>query len=529
MRRLALAFLATLTACAQNPATGGAMFSLVSKQQEVAIGEETATHYLKLYGQYQPSSRQTHYVKNLCDSIFAVTEAAADPLQCIVLDSSTYNAWATPGYINVYRGLLPYVSTEAELAAVIAHESGHINARHIAQAQTRSMLLGGALAGGLIYAGSQGASAGTTQAISDLGSQAVQVANSTYGRGDEREADALAQRYMPRAGYDPREEVNMIRAMQLFENYQTQLAIAFNGGKPPKGPALGTLTASHPPTPERYSNVVGATGTPDGSVKLPAGVTPATPAADPQGRARYLQAMDGLVFGPQRRFGIGGHGYIAFPANRIVLNLPDGFVLDYEENEQTDAIGTWKGAHPQSGVTFRVAVIKAPAGTNPAGFVQKNLGFEIKDFQRLPINGEKGDNASATAYTGTFNETFGSLAYRIVAIPLPAQTDPRRDAIMVVGFTFPDKATREAEQSALLAALEKSRYLSAEAARKWQPLKLHAFTAAAGDTVSRRAQKLPTGAMAQEWFRALNTLEPGEDLKPGTMYKTVEDPNLPLL
>ncbi|MCA3243807.1 MAG: M48 family metalloprotease, partial [Alphaproteobacteria bacterium] len=218
--------------CAANPATGGRNFSVVSEAQERAIGNQTANQAIEEHGLYKPESRVTGYVNDLCRKTWGVTEMAADPVQCIFLNSEQFNAWATPGYINVYRGLLPYMQSEAQLVSVIGHEAGHVTARHVGSRMTAGVVGGlvGALAGA--YIGQQLDNNTTAQVASTLIGAGVGAGLATYSRSQETQADELGQRYMERLGYDRRESAGMVQAMLYKEVYDQEVARLFNGGQP---------------------------------------------------------------------------------------------------------------------------------------------------------------------------------------------------------------------------------------------------------------------------------------------------------
>lgn len=505
-----------LSSCAQNPATGGHMFSLVGEQGEREIGQATANDALKKYGLYRPASKATKYVTQLCQTMFAVTEIAQQPLSCILLDDDTFNAWATPGYINVYRGLLPYVNSEAELAAVLGHESGHLSARHVAQGATASMLAGMAVtAVGLVVA-ARTQNSGAAETAMQVGSLAAGVAVAKYGRDYETQADSLAQRYLPRAGYDPRASVSMVRGMQAYEAYAHQLAIALKGDKADQETLYGQLTSSHPATPERLAAAIKGAGEPDGAVHLPAGVSPATPPDDPNGRRRFLEAMDGLAVGPQRAWGMAGRGYVAVPSATTVVRMPDGFVTQYVQGAEKPERGVWKGRHPETDVTFTLTVVPLRAGLNIAQAMQ-DLMPEIKSdsLQRLALKD------GTEAYTGVASPLLSRNVVRLVGIP-----SPETNNAVIFGYTFNDDAQRQREEKVLMDAAARSEVLGREAMRRWRPLELAVRTVNTGDTVARLAEKLPAGALREEWFRALNALPPGEEVRLGQKYKTVIDPNL---
>jgi predicted Zn-dependent protease len=511
-----LAALIMVAGCAANPATGGNNFSLISAAHEREIGNQTANEALQQYGLYQPESRVTGYVNGLCRKAWAVTEMAAEPVQCIFLNSEEFNAWATPGYINVYRGLLPYMQSEAQLVSVIGHEAGHVTAKHVGSRMTAGVVGGvlGALAGA--YIGSQ-TNNGAGQAANVLIGAGMGAGLAAYSRSQETQADELGQRYMERMGYDKRESAGMVVSMLRHEEYQKEMARLFNGGVAVREGTLGGLFASHPATPGRADHAAKvAGGWPDGGLKLPAGIMPATTANDPQGRTRFHQMIEGLTYGPQRKFGIASREMLTFPSSRVALQFPSGMLFEFAGYNEAKKATLWQGVHAESLVEARVLVVPLKAGMN-VGFVLKDsLGF-TGELQRLELKAANKPQY-AEAYTGL--AAANGKPARLVAFALPGTED-----LVVVNYIFRDAAQRDREQAALVASLQTSKFYSEDAANRLQPLEIRTFQAAVGDSVARRAAQLPQGALREEWFRALNGLASDEDLRPGTWYKRVADIN----
>ena len=503
--------------CAANPATGGNNFSLLSAAQEREIGTNTANEALKQFGLYEPNGRTTQYVMDLCRRTWAVTEMASEPVQCLFLDSEQFNAWATPGYINVYRGLLPFVQSEAQLVSVIGHESGHVTARHVGQQQT-GRIIGGLLATAVgVYVGSQTDNQSQADLAYGLAGLGVGAGLASYSRTHEYQADELGQRYMERLGYDKRESVAMVGSLLAVENYSDALSAAFNDGQPGgANTLLSGLFASHPANPQRQAEAAKlAGGWPDGGVRLPAGITPATPADDPQGRARYHAMIDGLAYGPKRAYGVAARERFYLPAQGFAWQLPDGFVFEFAGHDKDKDLTLWQGVHVASGV--KADVISAPykQGMDVDYTLNEVLGFKNK-LQLLALNAAN-KPAEAAAYTGTKG---GSKPYRLVAVTLP---DADRIAILV--FRFKDEAQQTREEGALISSVQHSRFYDAAARSRLQPLKLSSFRATANDSVAKRAAAMPQGALREEWFRALNGLGKEGVLQPGVWYKTVVDVN----
>ncbi|MCB1666864.1 MAG: M48 family metalloprotease [Pseudomonadales bacterium] len=232
------ALVSLTTACSVNPVTGKNEFSLVSAQDEVAIGAANyAPSQQSQGGRYYIDPNLQVYVAEIGRKLAAVSDRPGLPYEFVVLNNSVPNAWAMPGgKIAINRGLLIHLEDEAQLAAVLAHEIVHAAARHGAAQMTRGTLLSiGATALGAVGENYGLGQAGTT--VAQLGA-AVWMAS--YGREDELESDAYGMDYMARVGYDP------YGAVQLQETF-----VQLNKNR--SQDFISGLFASHPPSQERVA------------------------------------------------------------------------------------------------------------------------------------------------------------------------------------------------------------------------------------------------------------------------------------
>jgi len=250
-----------LSGCVTNPVTGKSDFNLVSENQELAIGaQQYAPARQAQGGDYVVDRELTDYVSRIGNRLAAVSDRKL-PYEFHVLNNSVPNAWALPGgKISINRGLLTELNSEAELAAVLAHEIVHAAARHGAKGMSRGMLVQAAAMGAVVAA--QGSAyAGIAQIGAGIGSQLI---TQKYGRDAERESDHYGMIYMARAGYDPQGAVNLQRTFVKLSEGNRQDWV--NG-----------LFASHPPSEERVQNNIAFMAT------LPKG--------GEIGRERYRQKM----------------------------------------------------------------------------------------------------------------------------------------------------------------------------------------------------------------------------------------------
>lgn len=235
---LPLLLSALVSGCAVNPVTGKSELSIVSAQQEVAIGEQNyAPSRQSQGGDYYLDPSLNRYVAEVGHKLAAVSDRPGLPYDFVVLNNSVPNAWALPGgKIAVNAGLLLHLEDEAQLAAVLGHEVVHAAARHGAAQMSRGTLLNI----GLMAAAMGGQDSGAGQ-LFGLASQVGGAAwMAKYGREDELESDKYGMQYMIRAGYDPQ------AAVELQETF-----VKLSQGR--KSDFISGLFASHPPSTARVA------------------------------------------------------------------------------------------------------------------------------------------------------------------------------------------------------------------------------------------------------------------------------------
>jgi predicted Zn-dependent protease len=232
----ALCVLALASACAVNPVTGHRELAFVSEADEIAIGEERFGPVRQMLGgDYVADPALEEYVAGVGRRIAAVSDRDL-PYEFVVVNSSVPNAWTLPGgKIGVNRGLLVELGSEAELAAVLAHEIVHAAARHGALALQRGAFVGRAvLATAAVTHGGDYA-----RWALDAAGAGAELLTQHHNRDAELEADRYGMRYMAAAGYDP------VAAVQLQETFLR----LFEENDDPGW--LDGLLASHPPSRER--------------------------------------------------------------------------------------------------------------------------------------------------------------------------------------------------------------------------------------------------------------------------------------
>jgi predicted Zn-dependent protease len=203
---LTLPVLAFLTGCATDPITGKSQLMLFSEDQDIELGKSYAPEVEKEMGGKIQDLTLQNYINSVGLKIAAVSHKPYFDFHYTALDDKTVNAFALPGgYIFITRGMLEKLDSEAQLAAVLAHETTHVVARHSSAQISREIGFDLALQ---VAAGK--ASGGAMQAAGI----ARQMIGLGYSRAQEKEADLGGLDYMVKAGYDP---YAMVETMQMLE------------------------------------------------------------------------------------------------------------------------------------------------------------------------------------------------------------------------------------------------------------------------------------------------------------------------
>lgn len=227
-----------LTGCAIDPVTGKATFSLVSEAQEIEIDQQQSPHQFSADYGANSNAALNRYVSQIGASIASVSDRPQMPYNYHVLDANHVNAYTFPaGSMGVTRGIMVEMESEAELAALLGHEIGHVNARHSAERTSKGMLAQAAVGLASSAAGNSTTLQGVVAGVSSLSATALL---SKYSRDNEREADRLGMKYSVAAGANPN---GMVELMELLNS--------LNSSTPG---AMDIMFSSHPMSAERLAN-----------------------------------------------------------------------------------------------------------------------------------------------------------------------------------------------------------------------------------------------------------------------------------
>jgi predicted Zn-dependent protease len=283
---------ASLVGCPVNPATGERQLILVSESQEIEMGREGSQQVEAAMGLYDDPDLQ-EYVDSIGQKLAANSEKPGLPWSFKVVDDVIVNAFALPGgFIFVTRGILAHFNSEAELAGVLGHEIGHVTARHSAEQISRAQVAQIGLVAGTVFVPE-------FTPYANIAGSGLGLLFLKFGRDDERQSDDLGFRYMTRAGYDP---------MQMVEVFEMLGRVSASAG----GSGIPSWLSTHPDPGERRERMqraLAASGASGGVIR----------------QDRYMEMIDGLVFGENPRNGYFRGADFLHPDLEFRMTLPAGW------------------------------------------------------------------------------------------------------------------------------------------------------------------------------------------------------------
>ncbi|MET4805773.1 M48 family metalloprotease [Limibacillus sp. MBR-115] len=474
--------LVTLAACSTAPGTGRSIFTGgMSSEDELNLGAQEHPKMVGAFGGRYDDPALQAYIDSIGQLLVKTSETPNATFTFTLLDSPIVNAFALPGgYVYVTRGLVGLAENEAQLAGVLAHEIGHVTARHSAERYGSTVLASvGVAAVGILTGSGAAANAGGT---------AAQLALSSYSRGQESEADELGIRYMSRAVYDPDAMAGFLENLQANDRLEATLS-----GKPEAADNFNLLQ-THPRTADRIREAAARAG----GIKV----------QDPiQARDIYYAKIDGMVYGDSRAQGLVRGQRFIHPELRFAFEVPAGFRL-------TNTPSSVIARHPDgAAIAFDNAPKKEAQNTEVGNYLSRVWAakLNLKDFERITINGL----AAATA-TSRINTRQGPRDLRLLAV--------RLDSDSIYRFLF---FTPTAQTAALANDLRETTYsfrrLSEAEAAAIQPYRIRIHEVRKGETLSGLAATLPFPDHREDRLRVLNGLAAGEQLLVGQKIKLIAE------
>lgn len=466
-----IATVALLAACAGNPATGGASVVLSSQSGEARTGREMHEDMVAQGALYDDPELQA-YVDRVGQRLAANSDLPELDFTFTVLDSPDINAFALPGgYIYINRGLLAYLDNEAELAAVLGHEIGHITARHHGRRKAAGVTNAVVATTAYILTGS----GDLAEASSMYGAEVI----SGYGREMELEADGLGAEYMHQSGYDPEALLEVIGVLKYQQQYQRLQA--GSGGKA-KGSYHG-LYASHPRNDQRLKKVINTAADLDLDTWV----------ENPSVPGEFRQRLDGLVWGESVQGEREANRYYHHRL-QFTFEHPPGWQVD----AGSSAIVT---RDPNGGAELKITLRRRATGSNPRAVLEDSASGTLSDSTALEQAGLEGYTAIASS--GGSARRLGVVDYKSYSYLFEGSAD--------------DFAARDA---ALLAIIESFRPIHPRERRAANPQHVHYLQVPRGATLSSLAAGVQIED-AENQLRLLNGFYPRGEPRTGDWIKVI--------
>ncbi|MDE2363664.1 MAG: M48 family metalloprotease [Hyphomicrobiales bacterium] len=422
-------------------------------------------------GEYRWPSAEL-YINDILVKLAAASDTPTTPYRVTILNTPVVNAFALPsGNLYISRGLLALANDSAEVAAVMAHEIGHVTAKHAAaraEREKQAALI--AEAASVIQSRQKGEEVESYQRLSFAG----------FSRLQEIEADRIGVNVIARAGFDPYGAARFLTSLGRSTALRAELLGQKSADKP-------DILATHPSTPERIALATAA------ARQIGA---PGIGKAD---RAGYLASIDGIAFGEDPSDGlVRGRNFI-HARLKFSFTAPEGFALD-----NTDRALIGRAAGGAEGLRLD----SVPMGANPSlesylgsGWLDGLLQSSIQSGQ---VNGLPAVFAVARAGEWNFRVALirkGDDIYRL----------------MFAAHTLNEETERRFRQS-----IDSFRMLTDEQAANVRPqvLKIVRDT---GESPVDFAKRMATPDRPLDMFLLLNGLAQGDALRPGEYYKLVLD------
>jgi predicted Zn-dependent protease len=391
-----------------------------------------------------------------------------------LLNSPVNNAMAIPGgYVYVTRQLLALMNDEAELAAVLGHEVGHVAARHSSSRSRTSGI-------GTILAGILGAVTGSSQ-IAQIAGQAAQLYTLRFSRQQELQSDDLGVRYLTSAGYDP---LAMSTVLASLAN-QNRLDQGTSGD----ARTLPAWASTHPDPASR--------------------VTRARQRAQQTGRAGglrnrepFLAAIDGMIYGDDPRQGVIDGRTFRHPDLRIAFTAPAGYTL--ANSPQAVSISGQGGQAQLSTAAYRGDLGDYVSRV----FTSLSQGSRTPQAQIRPARVNGLEAAYGTVRASNGRQPVDATVFAIATSPSTAYhfvlVTPAGQGVGPFG-----------------PMIDSFRQISAQEAAQIRARVVDVRTVRPGDTPERLAQAMAFDSLKLERFLVLNGLAPGQPLRAGEKVKLI--------
>ena len=438
-------------------------FAEIARQQHPRI--------LATYGGEYSDPKLERMVAKVVGNLTGVSDNPNQTYRITILNSPNVNAFALPGgYLYITRGLLALANDSAEIAAVIAHEMGHVTANHGVQRQQREA--DEVLAARVVSDVLEGDAAAKAALLRG------KLSLAQFSRNQELEADAIGIRASGRAGYDPFAAARFLQSMASYADFRSVSGAT---------DASLDFLASHPAAPQRIELALGharAFG---------------APGVGTRDRDWLLAGIDGMMFGdtPQEGF-VRGRTFL-HPGLGVTFTVPEGFIIDNSAAAVTAA--------GPGDVAVRFEGVKVAQSMPLEEYLRSGwiAGLDPSSISGATIAGNEAATAKARADGWQFDITVvrasGQVYRLLTAAPL----------------------TSTALESVAKSVSSSFRVLSASERAALKPLRIRVRTVRSGETVQSLANLMQGVDRKVELFRLINALPAGASVSAGDKVKIITD------
>ena len=471
-----------VTACATNPVSGKSEMALMSEAEEIATGKKLHVQVTQQMGVYDDPAL-ADYVQELGTRLAKSSHRPNLDWHFTVVDTDDVNAFALPGgYVYISRGILPYLNSEAELAAVLGHEIGHVTARHSVQQQSQSTVAGVAAAAAAILTGQQ--------AVGELANYAGTALIRGYGREDELEADRLGAEYLARTAYDPDAIIEVVTVLKDQEMFERELARA--EGREPR--IYHGVFSTHPDNDTRLKQAIAAAHKVEGAAT-----------GQVANRETFLKITEGLAIGSSRNQGMVRGNRLYHAGFQMTMAFPQGWQV-VNEPQRMLAVAPDKNSY------LEVTAQGAPAGvTNARDFLTRALANQsLTGAQQLNANGLDGYAVVARGQKTPFGT--GNVRYAVVNF---------NNLLCFFRGASGGQTDVPAADGLILSTAQTLRRLKDNEFALAEPYKLRLVRAREGTRIEDLAKDSPLKGNAVQQLRLMNDLYPDRQPKAGDWVKVV--------
>ncbi len=429
--------------------------------EQARIGAEQHPRIVASYGGVYHDDKLEQTLARIVGRCVAASDDPSQSYRITILNSPSVNAFALPGgYLYVTRGLLALANDSSEVAAVIAHEMGHVTANHAMQRQNKAQaaVIVSRVVSDVLEDGDAG----------KLALASSQRTLAAFSQQQELEADAIGVRTIGKAGYDPFAAARFLDLMGRYAAYKSAGAVQ---DKRPD------FLASHPATPQRVEFAIRAAR------------QFGAPGIGEVDRDRYLAGINGIVFGDDPSQGFVRGRTFLHPSLGVGFTVPDGFMLD----NTSDAVL----ATGPDGTALRFDGANLPAGSSLAAYVASGWvnGLDTTTIKTFTVGGLEAASARAEAKGWVF---------RIAVIRVGESATYR--------FIFANESDTPGLERAAETTVQSFRRLTPQEAAALQPLRIRVVTIQAGDTIASMAARMRGVERPEDLFLILNDIKPGAGL-----------------